>query len=177
MVSNQTVVHPFISLSKIASEHKWCAKVVCTTCGHSAFRVAFAKLVAGLHPNDNSFWPNGKKAPEFCKEINDFPQFKRPRTLLNFQTKLAEIVATTDLFELKNTVELTDWLLHIGLVIHHCPYEKASKILSDSFLPQFLKMTEESPSIHHHFSQQIWNQEQITLADLEKVETCLNAHQ
>ncbi|MDD3940441.1 MAG: hypothetical protein PHQ01_02615 [Candidatus Pacebacteria bacterium] len=34
--------NPFVALCEYASQNNnWCWKIICTTCGHSVFRVAF----------------------------------------------------------------------------------------------------------------------------------------
>ena len=56
------------------------------------------------------------------------------------QIKLATIVADSKLNDIHEVSKFPDWLGYIGLVIRHCSSYESKKIVSDSFLPQFVSM-------------------------------------
>ncbi len=162
--------NPFVALSEIASQNNWCWKLVCTTCGHSAFRVAFSKIIHGKHPDDESFWPYGKDAPDSLKEIDSFGDFRRNASI-GSQMKLASIVASAKLSEIETVVKFPDWLGYIGLAIDHCSSREARKIISDSLLPQFVLMLKDDEEICKYFEYKLNNQELLSINDLSRIET------
>ena len=75
-IRNKIQRNPFVALCEYASTNNWCWKLFCTTCGHGAFGISISKLVHGKHPDDDSFWPYGKKNHSPLKE--DLKAGKRP---------------------------------------------------------------------------------------------------
>jgi hypothetical protein len=159
-----------LSLFKIASENEWCYKTVCTTCGHSAFRIAFSKIVRGENPEDESFWPNGKKNSDI-QEVNKYKDFVFYRKAKKeHQLTLSGLVAQINLKELNEIAKFPDWLGYIGLVIYHCPDEEAQRVISESLIPQFIELIDES-ELKNRLNTKLDKKEYISLQDLEAIES------
>jgi len=165
-LEKNTKRNPFVALCEYASQNNWCWKIVCTTCGHSAFRVAFSKLVRGEHPDDDTFWPNGKENHSVFKERNNYDDFNSSSIDINVQLKLARILADAKINDIRRIAKFPDWLGYIGLVIHYCYDDEASKILSDSLILQFKELFKENKyMIEYLDSKQI-----LSVRDLEILE-------
>lgn len=131
--------NPFTALCEVASQNNWCWNINCTTCGHSAFKVSFSKIIKGQHPDKDLFWPYGKENHSPLKEMDDCRDFFRNTSIKN-QMDLASIVAEVKLSDIQEVAKFPDWLGYIGLVMHHCSSRDAQKIISDAFLPQFIAL-------------------------------------
>ncbi len=163
----------FVALCDYASRENWCWNIVCTTCGHSAFRVAFSKIVQGQHPDDDSFWPNGKIASDFFKEVDIYKDFSKDyliRTNIARQIKLASIIAEAKISDIQAVAKFPDWLGYIGLVLYHCPSQDALKIISDSFLPQFIALVKNNKEVHDYLQEKQSKQEMLNIDDLSRIE-------
>jgi hypothetical protein len=171
--------NPFVALCKYASQNNWCWKLVCTTCMHQNFRISFSKIIRGLHPDKDEFWTSddgGKNS--FAKEdLNKYNDFLRNANLDN-QKKLAEIVSKAKIADIQSVAKFPDWLGYIGLALEHCDsglvvYSK--KIISDSFLPQFVLLLKNKGKISEsdYLQKQYEDSEIISLSDLETIESLL----
>ena len=160
----------FVSLCDHTSLNNWCWNLFCTTCGHGAFKVAFSKLIQGQHPDDDSFWPNGKSNSDPLKEADNYSDFWSSATSAN-QIKLAKIVAEAKISDIKAVAKFPDWLGYIGLVINHCPDSNAKKIISDSFVPQFIIMTEDNKELNDYFRKMQSNNNFLSINDLTRIES------
>ena len=158
--------NPFIALCEYASQNNWCWKITCTTCGHSAFRVAFSKLVRNEHPDDDIFWPNGKENHSVFKERNDYNDFNGRSIDGDIQLKLARIVADAKISDIQKSAKFPDWLGYIGLVMHYCYNDEASKILSDSLILQFKELFQTNKYIMEYLN----NKQILSVHDLEILE-------
>lgn len=160
--------NPFVALCEYASQNNWCWKITCTTCGHSAFRVAFSKLVRDEHPDDDTFWPNGKENYLAMKEVDKYNDFKiriKSNSVDN-QLKLAKIVANARIVDVQKVARFPDWLGYIGLVIYYCHNDKASKILSDSLILQFKELLKGNKYMVEYLD----NKQILSVRDLEVLE-------
>jgi len=165
-ISNKKERNAFIALCEYASKYNWCWKICCTTCGHSAFIVSLAKVARGQHPDNEEFWPYGKENHSPLKELADYNDFQ-DRYNLGIQEKLAVVVAQAKLFDIQAISNFPDWLGYIGIVLYHCPNSNATKIISDSFIPQFISMLESNKSDYE------WLKEPdkiLSIKDLELIE-------
>lgn len=160
----------FVALCDYASKNNWCWKIVCTTCGHDSFRVGFSKIIRGQHPDDDFFWPNGKEDSIFYKEIKDYKEFKF-KTFDADQLKLATLVADAKLSDIQAIVKFPNWLGFIGLVIFHCSSTESRKILSDSFLPQFIHFVKNDREICEYLKEKQKKSEFLSVNDLSRIET------
>jgi len=160
----------FVALCEYSSQNDWCWKLCCTTCGHSAFKISFSKIIHGQHPDDDSFWPHGKSNSDPLREVDNYKDFWREASVVN-QTKLASIVAEAKLSEIQAVAKFPDWLGYIGLVIYHCPSSESRKIISDSFLPQFITMLKDYKEIYDYLQQKLAQQELLNINDLSKIES------
>jgi hypothetical protein len=167
---NQYSRNPFEALCEVASQYDWCWKIVCTTCGHSAFKIAFAKLVQDQHPDNPDFFPYGKESYHLDEQprYNTFSYSGREK--LQDQLKLASIVAEASIENIQLVAKFPDWLGYLGLVLHHCPSEPAQKILSEAFLPQFMSLSQLGIELKDYFLNKHKNGEFLTIEDLEKIE-------
>jgi len=161
--------NPFVALCEYASNGNWCWKVYCTTCGHTAFKVSFSKLIRGQHPDDETFWPYGKENHSPLKEAKDYGDFIRNASTDN-QILLTKIVAEAKLSDIQKVAKFPDWLGYLGLVINHCPNAESQKILSDSLLPQFIVLAANNLALREYLMGKMDKHEFINLADLEKIE-------
>ena len=168
-ISKNTKRNSFVALCDYASRGNWCWKIFCTTCGHGAFRVAFSKLIHNLHPDNKSFWPYGSENHSLLKESDKFNDFWRDSKKEN-QIKLARIVAKSKLFDIKDITKFPDWLGYIGLVIHHCPNRDARKIISDSFLSQFINILKGNKEIVSYLQEKKSKNELLSINDLSRIE-------
>lgn len=159
----------FVALCENASQNEWCWKIFCGTCGHTDFKVAFSKLVHGLHPDDDDFWPNGKEQSKLYQEKNSYRDFERRATIDN-QRKLATIVSESKIVDIQAVTRFPDWLGYLGFVIHHCPVTSARKILSDSLLPQFISLIAHDRELHDHLKHKQSVQQLLDLEDLNMME-------
>ncbi len=159
----------FVALCEIASQNNWCWNINCTTCGHNAFKVSFSKLIQGVHPDHTSFWPNGKENNSSLKEMNDYSNFLRNTSEEN-QIKLVSIVVEAKLTDIQVVTKFPDWLGYIGLVMNHCPSKSAYKILSESFLPQFIVLIEDDEVICKYLKEKQSKNEILNISDLSKIE-------
>ena len=167
--------NPFIALCEIASRNNWCWKLFCTTCGHGAFHVSFSKIVRGQHPDDEPFWPNGKKNHSPLKELYEYNDFRRA-TDLEAQEKLAYIVAGAKLADIQAVAKFPDWLGYIGLVLQHCQDFNARMILSDSLLPQFMPLVKSKKVTHEYFEGKHSERRPLEISDLGLVEDSMLTH-
>lgn len=163
----------FEALCQVASDNEYCWKLSCTTCGHGDFRVGFAKLIRGFHPDTDVFWTHGKRPSMLYEEKEIYQNFFKAEADLEDQTALADLVSKSDLKEISLKCKYPDWLGYLGLVLYHCPNPKAVEILSKSLLPQFLEITEKSPDASRHFQYKIEHRELLSLEDLELLEKVL----
>jgi len=165
-MKNNTKRNPFVALCEYASQNNWCWKITCTTCGHSAFKVAFSKLVRGEHPDDDSFWLNGKENHSALKEIEKYDDFRKRNIDSDIQLRLAKIVAKAKICDIQKISRFPDWLGYIGLVVHYCYNDEASKILSESLILQFMELLKDDKYITENL-----NKKQILfISDLEELE-------
>jgi len=164
-MSKTILKNPFVALCGYASQNNWCWNLSCTTCGHGAFKVAFSKLIKGQHPDNDSFWPNGKSNSDLFNEVDNNRDFWRSASITN-QLKLSKIVADAKIADIKSISKFPDWLGYIGLVIRHCPNRDASKIISDSFLPQFITLLEGNSKIVEYLQEK----EFLGISDLSEIE-------
>lgn len=162
--------NPFIALCDFASRNNWCWKLVCTTCGHSDFRVAFSKIARNQHPDDEAFWPHGKGNQSLFKEADDYKDFFRGASITT-QMKLASIVAGAKVTDIQTVAKFPDWLGYIGLVIHHCPNRDSRKIISNAFLPQFITMVKNDKEIYEYLQEKQSKQELLSINDLSRIES------
>lgn len=172
MFTEKTKRNSFVALCEVASQNNWCWNLSCTTCGHGAFKVAFAKLIKGEHPDDQSFWPNGKDNSSLSKEMNNNSNFFR-NTIIDDQLNLAKIVSQVNIMDIKSICKFPDWLGYIGLVFEHCYNHEAQKILSDSFLPQFINLIGEDKEVVTYLKTKQENKQLFDTYDLSKIEYSL----
>jgi len=168
-MKNNTKRNSFVALCEYASQNNWCWKITCTTCGHSAFRVAFSKLVRGEHPDDDSFWPNGRKNHSLLKETGNYNDFGRSGIDKDVQLKLAKIVAEARIYDMQKAAKFPDWLGYIGLAIHYCYDDEASKIISESLIPQFMELLKNDKNIFEYLNKI----QLISIYDLGELERCI----
>ncbi len=161
--------NPFVALCDYASRGNWCWNIVCTTCGHSAFKVSFSKIVNGQHPDDESFWPYGKDNSAPLKEMDSYGDFFRNTPISN-QNELVYIVAGAKISDIQAVAKFPDWLGYIGLVIHHCPNEEARKVLSNAFLPQFIALVKNNKEAYDYLQEKQSKQEMLNVNDLSRIE-------
>ncbi len=161
--------NPFIALCEYASQNNWCWKITCTTCGHSAFRVAFSKLVRNEHPDDDIFWPNGKENHSVFKERNDYNDFNGRSIDGDIQLKLARIVADAKISDIYKISKFPDWLGYIGLAIHYCYDNEASKILSESLISQFMELLRDDEEATKYLDKK----QLLSVYDLERLENSI----
>jgi len=169
MVNQNNKRNSFVALCDYASQNNWCWKIICTTCGHSAFKVSFAKIAKGQNPDQESFWLHGKRNHEPLKEMEQYRDFIGGAKI-DAQIKFASIVAEAKLSELQSVAKFPDWLGYIGLVIHHCPDHEARRILSKSFLPQFIEMLKDDKEICDYLKNRLAQQGPISVNDLSRIE-------
>ncbi|MCX6782034.1 MAG: hypothetical protein NTW66_02880 [Candidatus Magasanikbacteria bacterium] len=165
----------FVALCDYASRSNWCWNIVCTTCGHGAFKVSYAKIINGQNPDDESFWPYGKENDDSLKEMNVNRVFLGDASA-DAQIKLASVVAKAKLSDIQSVAKFPDWLGYIGLVIHHCPNQEARKIISDSFLSQFIELLKDKAGIREYLSQKQAKQELLDINDLSRIENEIVNH-
>ena len=168
---NKTISkNPFVSLCEHASQNNWCWNLFCTTCGHGAFKIAFSKLIHGQHPDDDSFWPNGKSNSDPLKEVDNYSDFWSSASITN-QLKLAKIIAEEKISDIKAVAKFPNWLGYIGLVINHCPSRESRKIISESFLPQFIKIlkNEDEKEICEYLQEKQSRHELLSVNDLSRI--------
>ncbi len=161
----------FTALCEYASNNNWCWKIICTTCGHSGFRVAFSKMIRDHHPDEDCFWPNGKDNSSLSREIkeyNDFPNHPPfHNATINNQVKLSLIVADAKISDIQKAANFPDWLGYIGLVLHHCQCRKATEIISASFVSQFNEILKENKYFHGSWKEKDYL---LTIKDLAEIE-------
>lgn len=161
----------FVALCDYASRNNWCWKLFCTTCGHGAFSISFSKIVNDKHPDDDSFWPYGMKNHAPLKEADEYRDFWRVDASIAMQIKLASIVAEAKVGDIQTVAKFPDWLGYIGLVINHCPRREARKIISESFLPQFIEMLKNNKEICEYLQEKQTKQELLSINDLSRIES------
>ncbi len=167
--------NPFVALCDHASRGNWCWKLFCTTCGHGAFHVSFSKIVRGQHPDDESFWPNGKKNHSPLKELaeyNDFHGDTNPEA----QEKLAYIDVGAKLTDIQAVAKFPDWLGYIGIVLQHCQDFNARMILSDALLPQFMPLVKSRKDTQEYFKGKHSERRPLEISDLSLVESTMLGH-
>ena len=168
--SAQAPRNAFVALCKAASENDWCWNISCTTCGHCGFKVGFSKIIHEQHPDDDSFWTQGKRDSDLLKEVEEYGDFWHRASREN-QMELASIVATVKISDIQAVSKFPDWLGYIGLVIHHCPERAAREIISDSLLPQFIEMLKDDIEICDYFNKKLANRELLSVNDLSRIES------
>ena len=161
--------NPFVALCDYATRNNWCWKLFCTTCGHGAFKVAFSKIVQGKHPDDDSFWPHGKSNSDPLREVDSYRDFWGEASAEN-QTKIASVVAEAKISDIQAVAKFPDWLGYIGLVISHCSNREARKIISDSFLPQFISMYAANKDLKTYLEEKLSKGELLSINDLSRIE-------
>jgi hypothetical protein len=164
--------NPFVALCEVASQNNWCWNLNCTTCSHGAFKVAFSKLVRGENPDNESFWPKGKENHSPLSEMSKYYEFTRDTHVLN-QTDLASIVAEAKILDIQSVAKFPNWLGYIGLVLHHCYRTEAQKIISYSFLPQFIELMQKDTATCDYLKDKQSKQELLSIYDLDKIENSL----
>lgn len=164
--------NPFVALCDYASRGNWCWNIICTTCGHSGFRVAFSKLIHGQHPDDDSFWPDEKTDHALYEERGNYGDFVKNANR-SMQTELASIVAEAKLSDIQAIAKFPDWLGYIGLVMNHCPDLNARMILSDAFLPQFIVLVKNNGEIYDYLQEKQSKKELLNIDDLSKIENSM----
>jgi hypothetical protein len=169
MVNKKNKRNSFVALCEYASQNNWCWKMSCTTCGHGAFKVAFSKIVHKEHPDDDSFWPYGKSNSDSLREVDNYRDFWSEASIVN-QINLVSIVAQAKISEIRVIAKFPDWLGYIGLVINHCSSLEARKIISDSFLPQFIVMLKNDKEICNYLKNKLVQQELLSMNDLSRIE-------
>jgi hypothetical protein len=163
--------NPFVALCEYASSSDWCWKLHCTTCGHSGFRVAFAKIIKGLHPDDENFWPEGKHgARDLYLERDKFDDFVTMNSKISSNRELAEVVAGAKIGNIRKVAKFPEWLGYLGLVIFHCRDRKSKQILSDSLFPQLLDIVDKETSGYKLLKEKQTSGESINIGDLEVIE-------
>lgn len=165
--------NPFVALCGYASQNQWCWKAVCTTCGHSDFRMAFSKLIRGLHPDEEIFWPNDKSSGSLYKEIKLYNDFSTYRATLNVQEKLAAIVANAKLSDIQKVAAFPDWLGYIGLVLHHCNDAEAAHMVSDALLPQFIEIVSKDSETTAYLQNKLAKHDLLSVDDLSIIESAM----
>lgn len=158
----------FVALCEIASQNNWCWNINCTTCGHGAFKVSFSKIIKGQHPDKDLFWPYGKENHSPLKETDDCRDFFRNTSIGN-QMDLASMVAGAKLSDIQAVAKFPDWLGYIGLVVTHCPNHDAQKIISDSFLPQFVDLVK-NKKLSEYLKEKQTKDKYLSIADLDMIE-------
>lgn len=163
----------FVALCEHASKNNWCWNIYCTTCGHSEFRIAFSKIIKGIHPDDKEFWLKGNNQKDLLlerKKYNTFWGNVRPED----QEKLALIVSEAKIEDIQKVAKMPDWLGYIGLTVHYCQFLMHLKlqpieIISKSFLPQFAKLTKHDKAL----SKKLKEKQILTLEDLKEISNSL----
>lgn len=160
----------FVALCEYASLGGWCWNLCCTTCGHGTFRVAFSKLAKGQHPDDDSFWPEIKgDGSSLYKESDKYPEFFDGLYLVS-QQNLVKIVKKAKFTDIKAVAKFPDWLGYIGLVLYHCPNFSAPRQITDSFLPQFIKLVPKDSETYKLLDKKIKQNELLNISDLQEIE-------
>jgi len=171
MREKNTKRNAFVALCESASNNNWCWKMFCTTCGHGAFRVSFSKLIRGLHPDDDLFWPYGKDNSAPLKELNDYRDFCGDTSIANHQ-KLASIVGEAKISDIQAVAKFPDWLGYIGLVMGHSDIN-ALVVISNAFLPQFIDLVKDNEDLCAYFQKKQSREELLKISDLEKIERAI----
>jgi|SRR3990167_2968679 len=164
--------NPFVALCDYASQNNWCWKIFCTTCGHGAFKVSFSKIVHGQHPDDESFWPNGKENHSPLQKMEVYSDFFRGASAV-VQMKLSSIVAEAKLADIQAVAKFPEWLGYIGLVIHRCPSRDSKKIISDAFLPQLITLVKNDKEVYDFLQKKQSRQEFLSIGDLSRIESSI----
>lgn len=170
--TDKTIIYernPFVALCDYASQNDWCWKLMCTTCGHSAFKVSFSKITMDQHPDDELFWPYGKENHSPLKEIDRYNSFSR-RASLSDQEKLAVIVSQANLSDIQHVAKFPEWLGYVGLVLEHCSSHNSREIISNSFLPQFIELLKNDSAMCDYFKEKQSKDEFLDIGDLSKIE-------
>lgn len=167
---NKNQRNAFVALCEYASLGGWCWNLCCTTCGHGAFSVAFSKLVKGVHPDDDSFWPGLKRdGSSLYEEYDKYPEFF-DRNYIKSQQELVSIVKKAKLTDIQSVAKFPDWLGYIGLVLHHCPYPLEQRELTDALLPQFIKLVPKDSETYKLLDKKIKQRELLSIIDLQVIE-------
>jgi hypothetical protein len=132
--------NPFTALCELASRERWCWKLVCTTCGHGAFRWALRALAQGRHPDDVD-WPvhcgAGWTSTTLARRNGPLPP--GPPWPLQVQRALQEIVAASDLRDVAASASSPDWLGYLGLALWYTDdAEQAEGVITRGLVPQLL---------------------------------------
>lgn len=167
--------NPFVALCEVASKNRWCWKLFCTTCGHGAFRVSFSRIIRGQHPDDESFWPNGKENASPLKEWAEYDDFRGPASSES-QIALARIVAGAALSDIQAVARFPDWLGYIGLILRHCSEFGAQQIVSGALLPQFTGLVAKNNEAKTYFQAKQKDGRQLEISDLSLVESTMLGH-
>lgn len=123
-------------------------------------------MVRDEHPDDDIFWPNGKENHSVFKERNNYDDFNSSSIDINAQLKLARIVVDAKIDDIRKIAKFPDWLGYIGLVIHYCYNDEASKILSDLLILQFKELLKENKYMIDYLD----NKQTLSARDLEILE-------
>jgi len=174
---NQTIKprNEFTALVDFAARKGgFCYKIVCTTCGHSEMRLAFSKIIRGVHPDSDDFmskdlWDDLRVFNDFK---NDFYTDRLNSNKIESQNKLAKIVAGSKISDLKRLGKFPDWLGYIGLVLFHLRgNDAATKLISRSLLRQFSEDIDEGNYLKSELYREYNNDFDLTLSDLSRLET------
>src|SRR6056297_1689270 len=112
------------------------------------FRCAFKELLKGRHPDDKN-WETHNTKP--IKKVEPIPHDNKTISLDN-QRKLINIFSESDLKKIQESCKHPDWLGYLGLALYHTQgIEKKKRILTKTWIPQLLEITDPPPSVKSHF--------------------------
>ncbi len=130
----------FTALCELASRERWCWKLVCTTCGHGAFRWALRALAHGKHPEDSDWpvhWGSGETSTTLARRNGPLPS--DPPWPQHAQRSLQTIVGSSDLRHVAATATFPDWLGYLGLALWYTEdAERADGVITRGLVPQLL---------------------------------------
>ncbi len=153
----------FVGLCEYASQKNWCWKLWCTTCGHQELSVGLLKIAYGLNPDCEEFLQSGISSSHVHYSRNGIPS-------LDIQEELARCVASASLEEIRKVSKYPDWLGYVGLAINHCSSYSARKIISDSYLPQFILMFDKNIDLQNYLREKQSKGELLNIEDLSIIE-------
>jgi hypothetical protein len=161
----------FVALSQLGSKENWCWKLYCTTCGSYHFRISFAELSRGKHPDDSD-WIVTTKNNRWQK----LPDFRGDD--LAGQERVLKIVAAADINEIAKVAKFPDWLGHIGLLFFWCSFlEGTTKILTKGLVPQFCELIKDKdPDLCCRLQKLLEEDRAMPINYLEEIEFALNSN-
>jgi hypothetical protein len=164
--------NPFVALCDYASRGNWCRNIYWIQyCGHNDFQIAFSKIIHGQHPDNESFWPYGKKITPPFKEMKEYRDFHGGASIVA-QMKLASIIAKAKISDIQAVAKFPDWLGYMGLIFHHCPCYDSQKIISDAFLPQLINLVKDYRGVYEYLQEKQSKQELLNINDFGRIESC-----